>query len=178
MFTTKIWKPYNHRLTVQISSNLQWYFLPFPTSFQSEYHLLTFKKTKFKKNLWWPLRIKANSIYNQYTCLEKDYLPHRGFVNSHTKTYSSHNNWNFSIHPLLLDLISFSWFQTCIKHLHYNLYQCQRSCFIETYSGNFRNKKESELKWKMGKQTHAMLHWLHPSRALLIKGWRMTLSNR
>ena len=120
-----------------------------------------------------PLRIKANSVYNQYTCLEKDYLPHRRFVNSHTKTYSSHNNWNFSIHPLLLDLISFSWFQTCVKHLHYNLCQCQRSCFIETYSGNFRNKKESELKWKMGKQTHAMLHWLHPSRALLTKGWRI-----
>ena len=43
-------------------------------------------------------------------------LPDRSFVNSHTKTNCRHNNCNLSIHPFLLDLISFGWFKTCEKY--------------------------------------------------------------
>ena len=40
-------------------------------------------------------------------------LPHRSLVHTHAKAYGGHNNLNFTIHPFLLDFISFSWFKTC-----------------------------------------------------------------
>lgn len=81
-----------------------------------------------------PVFITKAQYYN-HNKIPRSSLPYIGFVNSHTKTNSCHDNRKLPLHPLCLICLPYVILQPSMIRPSWNTFSCQVSCnFFTTIS--------------------------------------------